>query len=475
MHKPFNEIYDDSGEVRGHYNDVYKHWQSIPKSEKSQFHKQSKSMLAGDYSLNPLPRLITTEEFQILQDGVRQRARAILAFLQDYYKGSSRWKRILPPALLRAIVDSSREGCLLGKLNPESISFPFGPDIIRDQYGRWRVVEDSAGIIGGIGDLVASHKIMFRLIPQYKKLLVSSQSPIDFFIQMTSHFKKRASLRRGIPLFYVPDHRLEDDSEPQRLSQVYKSLGIEVLIQSGGPRRLIIDDEGVFLRSLKSKERVSYVILYAGPEQTDLRCVLSELRFHRKSLLLQGALRTLQGKSIMTAFLKNQVLSNFSPGTQFINNKSFGLFVDRWIKFYLKETPVLESIPAKLLAFKSHNGNWRLDKKALERVFSNKNDFVIKKVDEDGGSGVWIGCKHTKKNFESLRSRIQSSPENYIFQKFTPLSVMENRIVDLRIHAHVDCEKIIVSNTPWGRTNWAHGDGKVNLSSNGFMSPVVVV
>ena len=53
--------------------------------------------------------------------------------------------------------------------------------------------------------------------------------------------------------------------------------------------------------------------------------------------------------------------------------------------------------------------------------------------------------------------------------------MLDNRIVDLRLHAHVDCEKIIVSNTPWGRANWINGNGKVNIGSNGFTSPVVVM
>ncbi len=68
-----------------------------------------------------------------------------------------------------------------------------------------------------------------------------------------------------------------------------------------------------------------------------------------------------------------------------------------------------------------------------------------------------------------------ASPEKYIVQEFEHLSVLDNRIVDLRIHAHVDCEEIIVSNTPWGRANWMHGNGKVNIGSGGFASPVLVV
>ena len=100
---------------------------------------------------------------------------------------------------------------------------------------------------------------------------------------------------------------------------------------------------------------------------------------------------------------------------------------------------------------------------------------MIKKVDEDGGEGVWIGQKLPRKQWVVLKDKIMEDPERFIVQKFEHLSVLENRIVDLRIHVHVDCEEIITSNTPWGRANWIYDDGKVNLRSNGFTSPVLTL
>ena len=96
-------------------------------------------------------------------------------------------------------------------------------------------------------------------------------------------------------------------------------------------------------------------------------------------------------------------------------------------------------------------------------------------MDEDGGSGVWIGKKESSSSLKEIIEKIRSRPHEFIIQEFEHLSVLHNRIVDLRIHAHVDSERIIVSNTPWGRANWIHGNGKVNIGSKGFTSPVVVL
>ena len=95
--------------------------------------------------------------------------------------------------------------------------------------------------------------------------------------------------------------------------------------------------------------------------------------------------------------------------------------------------------------------------------------------DEDGGSGVWIGRKLTRNALSRVVERVRETPGRFILQEFEHLSVLENRIVDLRIHAHVDCERVIVSKTPWGRAKWLGGDGKVNIGAGGFASPVVVV
>ena len=80
----------------------------------------------------------------------------------------------------------------------------------------------------------------------------------------------------------------------------------------------------------------------------------------------------------------------------------------------------------------------------------------------------------TKKQFSTLKERIENDPPSYICQKYEPISTIENSIVDLRIHAHVDKNKIIISNSPWGRANKIKGNGKVNISTGGAASSIFV-
>jgi uncharacterized circularly permuted ATP-grasp superfamily protein len=480
----FNEVHDDEGNVRTHYKASYAVWQSLPGPKRKILLRQSKKLYLGDYSQDLLPRIITRSEFFFLRQGVEQRARAIREFLHDYYARGRKWTRIIPPRTLNAIIGRNHEESVLGRLDPKTIAFQFGPDIIRDSQGNWKIVEDSTGTIGGVGDLVQGRDILFKLIPSFRKLFKDSNNPKEFYLELAEHFQRKAKEHGGIALTYIAPQKYRGDHEPQRLGEVFESAGIAWTSPDDKTKCLIIDETGVHLQTPRKKTRVGYLIFYSAPETMDLSQSAWALNFLCRQKRAKGTpaythacqqlSQALKGNTIRAALLKKCVLSNFSPGVQFVNDKMFGLFVDRLIRSYLKEEPILRSIPTHSLAFRNQVGEWSVDKKILKHLIQRKDQFVLKRVDEDGGSGVWIGNKLSQKEFEKQIVFIKKEPEKYVFQEFQHLSVLENRIVDLRIHAHVDRENILISNTPWGRANWIEDDGKVNLSSNGFSSPVVV-
>ncbi|MGK5089347.1 hypothetical protein WDW86_17485 [Bdellovibrionota bacterium FG-2] len=71
--------------------------------------------------------------------------------------------------------------------------------------------------------------------------------------------------------------------------------------------------------------------------------------------------------------------------------------------------------------------------------------------------------------------RIKKDPASYIVQDYTPLSEVEDRIVDLRMISDVGPKDVFVSRTSWRRRLPKSGDGKVNLSQNGLEFAVIVV
>jgi uncharacterized circularly permuted ATP-grasp superfamily protein len=472
----YNEIFEAKGVIRPHYAEVYAHWETLSKTHQRSLHQSSTKHFSGDYAQDPLPRILTNNEALLLRTGVEQRARAILAFLSDYSVKGNCWRKVMPAYMIKSIITRHHSTNFLRELNPETIAFPYGPDVIRDQYGEWRVVEDSGGFLGGMGDLLHNRKTIFKLVPEFRKSLPKIFNPNLFFKELAEHYKTKAVRNDGIALLCLSDFENEPDQETRRLAQEFMKLGIEVTNYTNLRKKIVTEKNETFLITPGKKQKVGALILRAPPEHLEFQ--------HLRLLLKQyynGKLKNINftEKFNYHAFknsIKNGTLwTNFCPGIQFINDKIFGLYVDSMIREFLHEEPILKTISAKPFAQRHTDRTWKIDSKLLTTVRQNMDEFVIKEVDKDGGEGVWIGPKESRATLEELIKKIRLNPEKYIIQDFQHLSVMENRIVDLRIHAHVDHERIIVSNTPWGRANWIKGDGKVNISTNGFTSPVVVL
>ncbi len=477
----YDEIFSPDGKVREHYSGVYEAWKAIPARERQALHRRSVRMFSGDYAQDSLPRVLTQTEFQLLQRGVEQRGRAILAFLRDYCLKGNRWARVMPASILKSVIERHDTRSSLLNVEPDALAFPYGPDLIRDVRGTWRVVEDSAGMLGGAGDLAQGRKIFSRLMPDLADRLGVANDPLNFFADLADHFLMKASDKKGIPVLYLRSYSDEPDQETRRLAQIFEELGVVVTTASSRSKKIVTDPKGVFLLSGGRRQRVGALICHASPEQLDAGPMSKEWdrirRFKGRALSNQRVtifLQKLAAPTLRRALIAGSAWTNFSPGVGFVNDKVFGLYVDAMIRFFLKEDPILASIPAKILAARIRGGGWKLDHGALRKLRRNRSRYVVKQADEDGGGGVWIGGKESRNSMDSLIPRIRAEPEKFIIQEFELLSVMEKRIVDLRIHAHVDSERIIVSNTPWGRANWVRGDGKVNLSANGFTSPVWV-
>ncbi len=145
----YNEIYEQDGTVRSEYDYVQYLWQKRFSEKQAKFLRQSRKTFKGDNALDPMPRVLTQDDYQLLKLGVEQRAAAIKYFLSDYYSGNKSYERnqIIPDEVVKRIVARSGEAGYKNKVNPETISFFYGPDIIKDAQGQWRVIEETWALL----------------------------------------------------------------------------------------------------------------------------------------------------------------------------------------------------------------------------------------------------------------------------------------------------------------------------------------
>ncbi|PIS11894.1 MAG: hypothetical protein COT73_01520 [Bdellovibrio sp. CG10_big_fil_rev_8_21_14_0_10_47_8] len=513
----FNEIFNPQGQVYPYYQEAYTVWSELSARKKAEFLKKSREAFRGDNALDAMPRIIPEQEYdQVLKKGVEQRAQAIQAFLEDHYSGKKSYAqaKIIPEAVITRLLQRNHELSYSGKIPESQISFMYGPDIIKDQKGIWRVIEDNPGFIGGLGDLRLAQQFMTSQIPELTNSFRYRKSE-SFYQNLTDRFKERAAAMGGkVVMYMTPPYA---DNEDSRIRAILKDYQIETVTPSS-KKQLKVTNSGVYLYDKtdlsSAPEKVGFVFLNGEHAWLDPsysanleRLIIEEAQSHlsegdldsrtraqlEKELAqevlditrirqilsksnyassIQATIAQTKGvRGLTQAILEGKVDANYTPGVDFIGDKEFYLYVEKLVQFYLHEKPVLRNIPTERF---SEEPSLRLNSKLFDRVFSDLGGYVIKKVDGRGGDAVWVGPKISESEIPALKARILADPSEYIVQKYTPLSRLNNNIVDIRVIADVAPKSVYVTDAPWGRGLPADGNGKVNLSDQGREITVLV-
>lgn len=523
--KAYDEYYLSNGEIRSEYAGIWNIYSRFDTKAKDEFIKLSKKDFQGDNALLSLPRVMTEKEYQFLANGVAQRGRALQAFLKDHYSGQKNYlkAKLIPAEVLKNIIDRSFENEV--QLGNSPIEFLYGPDIIRDPSGQFRVVEDNTGFVGGLGDLNLARESLFKRIPEYKTFAKKGYEPEIFYQEFAAQLKTNAQKHKGIPLIINYTSALSADNEDKRVRQIFAEQGIETFNldpsqdYSNKQLRLSTDKNGLYLEyynlkgKLQSKEKVGYVMININSEHieplhpfTSKRFLFNSLKYFeddenlsqqykkriQSALTLKNSKGELNYSSIKTLLdklntkfdfdlnktnkgipgfwelIKNKKLGCLNAaGSEFVNDKQFYIYVENLVRFYLKEEPILKNIETFPAAIPDQNEKLVINTEGITRLRQNISEYVIKGVNGRGGDAVWIGHKMSEQELDNVIAKIESNPSMYIIQKFTPLSQMDGNIVDLRLHASMTEASVVVAKAPWGRSIPLSGNGKVNISDQG--------
>ncbi|MDD5226714.1 MAG: circularly permuted type 2 ATP-grasp protein [Candidatus Omnitrophica bacterium] len=528
----YDEVFDRSGNIRPQYRDIYPVYLQKTKEELDAIRKATTKDFRGDNALSPLPRIMPEREFGELKAGVEQRGKALLLFLQDHYSGKKTYlDKVIPREVIQRIVDRAGEGDFEGKIRPELIRFMYGPDIIRDAGGVNRVLEDNTSFLGGQGDLVIAKESLFKHMPQLKEVLEKEPlvDPRIFYKDLLARYRSEMkNPAEKVVVFAIPPY---SDKEDYRLRKIWQELGVE-WVTPNGPKRLIKKADGLYLQVQEGKrsrlEKVGYVVF-----NTEFYAADPTFPANKKQLLLKEATEqlSLKGKNaipesvkkgldraiapdpktgkidfqkienilkmnssfafnpqkgtvpgILEAITSGQVLSNNTPGTEFMNDKEFNIYVEDIIRHYLKEEPILKNLPAERLYKVDRNGRRVVNEEVFRKLENNWDKYVVKTVDGRGGDGVWVGPKLSREERASLVQRLRKDVgRETIIQAYSHPSVLGNDIVDLRILSQVGyggkgAQKLVyVPDIGWSRGVSMQGDGKVNLSAGTAHEVAVLV
>lgn len=420
------------------------------------FLRRTKRGFEGDNALLPIPRILTESENVQLRRGVAQRGQALLAFIRDYTQNPQSGMHPTMEAhrtVFERILDRTGDRKTLRALDSKTVRFWYGPDVIRDVAGNFRVVEDNHGYVGGMGDLKRARKLFLKFMPALGPALRISPTPHQFYQDMATHYKSLVKSGEKVVLLMHHDRNVSDN-EDARVADAFRRMGIEVVKgyrnkndnKLRSPDLTVGADGFVYLyRPKHALKRVGLVLVQMDAPDID----------------------PLGVPGLTQAWLDGKVQLVNPPGIEFIGDKEFYRFVPDMIRAYLGEEPILANI-----ATTSLEGMAASERKILFSDPQQRMDSVLKKIDGRGGDAVWVGRYISQGDWKKLASQVEANPAIFIRQDFTALSYFDFRgeryLLDLRCLAHVSGERIITSPVPWGRAApESAGAGKVNISLKG--------
>ncbi len=262
----YNEVYDETGAIRPHYLEAIKQVSGMSTAEVTAFIKESTRRMSGDTPVAPLPRILTESEYKVLKEGTQQRAKAIQMFLEDHYSGKQEYRdKVIPGEIIDMIVARTGEGPFVEayskmKKKDRHFRFLYGPDIIRDASGTWRVLEDNLGFVGGTpGDTIPSRLTWQSMSPELAEQLDIQNDPHKFLAKIMERMNKMAEPAIGpkkndgvIVMLSSPPY---GDKEDVRMAEEFARNGVILVTPNTANRglgatskELVVKPDGVYLK-----------------------------------------------------------------------------------------------------------------------------------------------------------------------------------------------------------------------------------
>jgi uncharacterized circularly permuted ATP-grasp superfamily protein len=388
-----------------------------------------------------VPRIITGAEWATLEAGIRQRLSALNLFLTDVYGEQRVLKEGVVPHELIATCADYRPQCK-GLKPPQGIWCHIsGTDLVRHNDGRYYVLEDNLRCPSGVSYVVENRQIVKRTFPVIFEAM-SIRSIDDYPMRLLAALRYLAQDRADDPrvVILTPGRHNSAYYEHCFLAQ---QMGVE-LVES---QDLVVRDGYVQMKTTRGFERVDVIYRRVSDD------FLDPLVFRPDSLLgIPG---------VFQVYLDGKVALANAPGTGVADDKAIYAYVEKLIRFYLSEEPILKNVPTYVCS------------EAEDRayVLEHISELVVKATDGAGGYGMLVGPHSTAEQCTEFKERIRKNPRGYIAQPTLSLSRVPTIIDDKLEPRHVDlrpfalCGKDIYVQ-PGGLTRVALKKGSLVVNSS---------
>ncbi len=402
----FDEIFAADGSTRPHYEAAQRILAGMDDRELARREKLQRLSLLNQgitfavygaregtervFPFDFVPRILAADEWKSIEEGLVQRVTAINLFLRDVYGEQRSLKEgIVPWELVLSRPEYKRQ--VMGVVPPGGVyTHVVGTDLIRDDTGRYVVLEDNCRCPSGVSYVLENRNLLSRSFPE----LFSAYPvrPVEGYPRQ---------LLETLELVGPGESRQAVVLTPGMFNSAYfehSFLAREMGVPLVEGFDLVVENNHVYMRTTEGLRRVD--VIYRRIDDD----FLDPLTFRRES--------TLGVPGLINAYRAGNVAIANAPGSGVADDKATYAFLPDLIRFFLDEEPRLGQVPT-YLGMRSDDFAYMLD---------HLDELVVKTTGGAGGYGMLMGPFASKQEIADYAEQMKADPSGYIAQPLIQLS-----------------------------------------------------
>jgi uncharacterized circularly permuted ATP-grasp superfamily protein/uncharacterized alpha-E superfamily protein len=350
------------------------------------------------WGLDPIPMLVSSEEWATIESSLIQRAELLSLILNDIYGPRKLLKKgLLPPEVIYAHRGFFR-ACNTSCLPTQNPLVLYAADLARAADGQIWVISDRTQAPSGTGYALENRTVMSRIFPS----LFRDSHPhrlASFFRKLRTTLTALAPQAKEYPRIVIltPGPLNETYFE-----HVYLAHYLGYTLVEGSD--LTVREGRVWLRSLEGLEPVDVLLRRVDDDYCDPLELRPDSRLGVPGLL---------------EMVRRGKISVVNPlGCSVLENPALMAFLPTIAKYYFGHELTLPSVATW----------WCGQDKEMDYVLANLDRLVVRTIDRAGGALPILGNQLTQSELDELRSKIHAQPYRFVGQEqmnpsTVPLSV----------------------------------------------------
>lgn len=392
------------------------------------------------FPFDAVARVISRDDWELLEKGLAQRVDALNAFLLDIYGA----RQIVSDGIIPEDFIFSCPGYLPqcdGIVPPKGVySHISGIDLVLGRDGTWYVLEDNLRIPSGASYPLIARGITRRCSPGTFRdnAIVDNRNYGQLLNKVFNHVN-----RGGINVVFTPGRYNAAYFEHSYLAEQTGAVLADT-------SELFVANERLYYRSYEGDVQVGALYRRISDEYLDPNCFLPE--------------SVIGIPNLMAAYRAGNVAVINAPGNGIADDKGIYYFVPKMVEYYLGEKPLLKNAPTYLPFYEDD----------LAYTLEHLDRLVIKDTAEAGGYGVVFGSQLGERELAAMAAKIKAEPRRWITQEVIDFEELETYMAGQRVLRKADLRAFVLTGSktmvwPSGLTRYAREEGNsiVNSSQGG--------